>query len=382
MVDDPRRDGRSRRVPRDSAGRPQRAGQRRRTPSPWDNTPYGWSTPPQPPQERPTRAGARPTARNPRPLEPPRPHEDRPGRRAASRDTLWDMDPVREQHTTPRHPRTRPLPAYEAARRPSSRREDSDRPVGAKPANIPAPREAENTTSKKAKRPPRFDFLTAVGELLMTAGAIVALFAFWQVYVTDWQVAAATDQQLEQFQEEIKPAPQRIATDERTDDPPPFAPVGYGQVLGALHIPEWNHMIVPVREGTGNDVLDTGAAGHYKDTAQPGAVGNFAVAAHRRSYGSNFRRIDTLKEGSFVVMETKDAWLVYRFSSKKIVDPHESDVILPVPDQPDAQPTQRLLTMTTCHPEYGNSERYIVHLELDHWVPHDAGIPKEIAEGR
>lgn len=88
-----------------------------------------------------------------------------------------------------------------------------------------------------------------------------------------------------------------------------------------------------------------------------------------------------LKPGDTVVMETANEWLIYKVRDHKIVLPTQSDVILPVPEKPGEQPSERLMTMTTCNPEYGNWERYIVHLTFNHWVPRDSGIPKELAEG-
>lgn len=239
----------------------------------------------------------------------------------------------------------------------------------------PAPLPPRSRRPRKA----RFDVIQAFGELLVTCGLVVALFAFWQVFVTDWQVASATQMQIETLESDLGTYPDRISTDERHDAPPEATPVGPGEILGALHVPDWENMVIPLREGTTSAVLDLGAAGHYTETAQPGAIGNFSVAAHRRSYGSNFRRIDTLGEGDPVVVETPQAWLVYVYRSHEIVAPSEGDVVLPVPREPQTEPTERLMTMTTCHPEYGNSQRYIVHLVLDHWVPRESGLPKEIA---
>ena len=53
-------------------------------------------------------------------------------------------------------------------------------------------------------------------------------------------------------------------------------------------------------------------------------------------------------------------------------------VIAPDPAHPGAQPTERLLTLTTCHPRYGDTERYIVHAKFDSWQPLSAGAPDEI----
>ena len=46
-----------------------------------------------------------------------------------------------------------------------------------------------------------------------------------------------------------------------------------------------------------------------------------------------------------------------------------------------AAPTmESLMTMTTCHPEYGNWQRYIVHLKFESWTPKDTGVPAELVD--
>ena len=238
----------------------------------------------------------------------------------------------------------------------------------------------KNARTQTARRH-RFDPIGAFGELLIIVGLLAGLFAFWDVFVTDWQVASYNNQALTTFQKQTKTCPNRISKDERTSAPPSIGIKQEGETLGALHVPKWNYMVVPGKESTTQLILNTGAAGHYESTALPGQIGNFSVAAHRRSFGSNFRRIDVLKAGDSVIMETAGEWLVYKVTNHKIVLPTQSDVILPVPEQPGKQPTERLMTMTTCNPEYGNWERYIVHLKFDHWVPRSSGVPKELAGG-
>lgn len=238
----------------------------------------------------------------------------------------------------------------------------------------------KNARTQTARRH-RFDPIGAFGELLIIVGLLAGLFAFWDVFVTDWQVASYNNQALTTFQKQTKTCPNRISKDERTSAPSSIGIKQEGETLGALHVPKWNYMVVPVKESTTQLILNTGAAGHYESTALPGQIGNFSVAAHRRSFGSNFRRIDVLKAGDSVIMETAGEWLVYKVTNHKIVLPTQSDVILPVPEQPGKQPTERLMTMTTCNPEYGNWERYIVHLKFDHWVPRSSGVPKELAGG-
>ena len=117
--------------------------------------------------------------------------------------------------------------------------------------------------------------------------------------------------------------------------------MAYGQPMGVLIVPKWygitnNNM--PIYQGTGQELLDQAAAGHYQNTAYPGAIGNFSVAGHRRTNGNSFRRIDLLKAGDEVIVETATAWYVYKVTGHEIVDPSQVDVIAPVPNNPNARP--------------------------------------------
>jgi sortase A len=62
-----------------------------------------------------------------------------------------------------------------------------------------------------------------------------------------------------------------------------------------------------------------------------------------------------------------------------IVTPDRVDVVAPVPGEPGAEPEERLLTMTSCHPMFSARERYIVHAELESWQPKTDGRPDVLA---
>jgi sortase A len=109
--------------------------------------------------------------------------------------------------------------------------------------------------------------------------------------------------------------------------------------------------------------------GHYVGTAGPGKVGNFAVAGHRTTYGRPFHDIDRLQDGDRVVVETAGTVYVYEVTSREIVRPWEVDVIDPVPDQPGGTPTEAVITLTSCHPKYSATERFVVHGRLVAEVP-------------
>ncbi len=233
---------------------------------------------------------------------------------------------------------------------------------------------------KKPKYEPRHRSKKSSKALYLLSFAMLALaialgsVALWQTFGSDIQAGRQRSAEVKNFHKIT--CTSDIAKTKRTDAPPAPAPVRDGGTIGVLHVPDWKGMQIPVKEGVSSAVLDQGFAGHYPTTAREGEVGNFSVAAHRRTRGSNFRRIDTLTKGKQVVVETKDAFLVYEVNDHQIVSPKNTGVIAPVPNKPGAEPKERLMTMTTCHPEYGNSERYIVHLKLKYWTDKKDGKPK------
>ncbi|GAA4286877.1 class E sortase [Georgenia daeguensis] len=221
-----------------------------------------------------------------------------------------------------------------------------------------------------------------VGELLLTAGLLLGLFVVWQVYWTDVEVAgdqtAAIDEMRQQFEAPAVEEP----VEPRTDAPPVMEPVGEGESLAILHVPRWGaDYEVPIREGVGMwDVLNTGAAGHYPGTALPGDVGNFALAGHRQSYGAAFAHVDKLQNGDRIIVETAQAWLVYEVTDNYVVTPDEVDVVAPVPGDPAAAPTERMITFTTCHPLWSTRERWITHGQFVEWIPRGEGVPADLVE--
>nr|WP_115728298.1 class E sortase [Actinomyces culturomici] len=227
--------------------------------------------------------------------------------------------------------------------------------------------------------------LGVVGELLITAALVLAGFAFWQLYWTSFKVEGPRAQAVATYAQAHEPVT-KSAGETRTDDPPAFAQgPGANEIYGLIHVPSWNWMRIPLAETTSTFVLDNGYAGHYEESAQVGEIGNFSVAGHRRTYGNNFRWIDRLKEGDPVVVEVDDYYVVYKVASYEIVDaddPTNIRVVAPViGDLTWSQtPTERWMTMTTCHPEYGNSQRYIVHLKFASWTPKSSGVPAELVD--
>ncbi|MCW8098559.1 class E sortase [Streptomyces tauricus] len=140
----------------------------------------------------------------------------------------------------------------------------------------------------------------------------------------------------------------------------------YDQAFAVLGIPRLG-LRVPVAEGVGaSGVLDKGYVGHYPDTAQPGRVGNFALAGHRNTHGEPFRYLDRLRRGDRVEVETRAA--VYTYVVDRTLprtSPGDGGTIRAIPRstvRPAYGYTEpaHYLTLTTCTPQYTSTYRLVV----------------------
>lgn len=231
-----------------------------------------------------------------------------------------------------------------------------------------------------------------LGELLLTAGVLLFGFVAWQLWWTDVEGNRAQAEIVANldWQEPPPVAPSPDATTvapvgvaEHHEDPPVLTePTAIGTTIATMRVPRWDgEPWRPISEGvTKADVLDKLGVGHYPDTAMPGGVGNFSVAGHRTTFGKPFNRIAELEVGDPVIVRTEDTWYVYRVTSTEIVLPSDVQVIAAVPGDPEAVATERMMTMTSCHPMFSGKQRYIVHLLLDYWAPVADGTPIELLE--
>ena len=241
--------------------------------------------------------------------------------------------------------------------------------------------------------------LRGIGQTFITAGVVILLFVVYELWVTN---IFAHEQQVKvhnKLEKEWAEGTDPLVTGKLTLPGGKQGVIPTGTGIANLYIPrlgtDYHFTIV---EGTDDASLERGP-GHYAHTALPGQVGNFAVAGHRVGKGEPFLNLDHLRPGDAVVVETKSEWYVYRVKGnvqtgdlsdtgaddipgRQIVSPSDVDVIAPVPDHPGATPTEKLMTMTTCHPKFTASQRMIVFSALARVVPR-AGtqLPKELAGG-
>lgn len=245
------------------------------------------------------------------------------------------------------------------------------------------------------RRRPLDTVLTVVGELLITAGVLLGLFVVWQLFYTDVQSGRIQDAALEELPWfETPPAVEDASGGSASTVPliseadkhftpegaPTVAEPATGDVFATMYVPRWGgDYVKPIAQGVSRKtVLDRLGIGHYPGRAMPGEIGNFAVAGHRTTYGKPFADVDLLQQGDALIVQTAEAWFVYRVTTWEIVRPTHIDSIAANPFDPHAAPTQALITLTTCHPKFSAAQRWVVHGELEYWAFTTAGYPAEL----
>ena len=205
------------------------------------------------------------------------------------------------------------------------------------------------------------------GELMITFGLIVLLFAGYEVFGNSAKVDNEQDTLATELDDQWNDPTVAPST------PVKAAPAAPGKdLVGRLYIPKLGMQWVVVDGVRPQDIRY--APGHYPDTAAPGKVGNFSVAGHR--IRKIFWRLDELKPGDVIGVETRSNWYVYKVSNSEVVKPSAVEVVAPVPGKPKAKPTKAMLTLTTCNPKFNNYQRLIVHAELVSTVKRDATLPQ------
>jgi len=201
----------------------------------------------------------------------------------------------------------------------------------------------------------RITFWIGIG--LILAGLGLLGYVGWQFWGTNWVS--------KRHQREITSA---LQTDWQSGHgkKPQFVPKGQASAL--IRIPKFGKKyVVPVLEGTSQEILAKGY-GHFEDTADPGEVGNYAVAAHRVTHGEPLRHMPDLRPGDKVIVETVDATYTY------VLDTNPNDLVIPftgtwvldpLPHNPNGgpepaqEPNERLITLATCSEIFHTDNRMI-----------------------
>ncbi|MBA2945353.1 class E sortase [Streptomyces himalayensis] len=233
----------------------------------------------------------------------------------------------------------------------------------------------EARRAERARKPsPAVLASRALGEVFITTGVLMLLFVTYQLWWTNIRAHQQTDDAAHTLKDDW-------ANGKR--NPGVFEP---GQGFAIMHIPKLD-VVVPIAEGIDKQtVLDRGMAGHYgKDsipTAMPSAkTGNFGVAGHRNTHGEPFRYINRLQPGDPIVVETQDAYYVYKMASiLPVTSPKNTSVLDPIPPGSGFTKPGRYITLTTCTPEFTSTYRMIVWGKMVEERPRSKGKPDALVE--
>jgi sortase A len=196
--------------------------------------------------------------------------------------------------------------------------------------------------------------LSGLSELCLTLGVLIALYLIyllgWTSVVAHRSAAADVCRLTRQWRQ----APAEAAV----------APVP-GRPFATLRIPSIRNPVTwPVLDGVAQPQLIQGI-GWYPGSALPGHPGNFAVAAHRRTWGDMFRYLNEVKTGDVIEVQEGSMTYAYRVIEDPVyVPPTAVDVLDAVPHHSGLTQPGTYITLTTCDPVYNAYRRLIVFGEL------------------
>ncbi|MFE5811201.1 class E sortase [Streptomyces sp. NPDC056491] len=208
-------------------------------------------------------------------------------------------------------------------------------------------------------------------EVCLTAGTLIVLFVAYVLLWTGVKADRAMDGEMDRMRDRwaaAAPQPDPRATPVTpAPSPSPAQPERYpaGRAFAEMYVPRFGpDWVKPVLEGTDPELLKKGL-GHYAATARLGAVGNFSVAGHRRTYGDPFKDFPQLRRGDEVILKDAGTWYTYTVRGGPLRTlPTDVAVVDPVPEKSPFRAPGRYLTLTTCDPEWGHSHRLVVWAEL------------------
>jgi sortase A len=215
---------------------------------------------------------------------------------------------------------------------------------------------ATTPTRSRARR-----LIFRLGLVMVLAGAGILGYVAWELYGT----TILSKQRQQDAASKIESAWDSGQTEVTTD---------FGSAEALIEIPRFGKDYrVPVMEGVSDRALGAGF-GHFSGTAEPGEVGNFALAGHRITHGEPLRNLPKLREGDEIRVLTKDKTYVYALTTNgdDLVVPFTSGwVTNPLPDnpadggvEPEQVEGQRLITLTTCSELFHTDNRMIAFGKL------------------
>ncbi len=210
-------------------------------------------------------------------------------------------------------------------------------------------------------------FIGILGRVFVLAGVLLLFFTAYLL----WGTGVYTKHEQNRLEKEIAANPTisegDVASGKEIPAARPAKTPPLGAPLFAIKVPKIGLDTIVV-QGVGLEELKKGP-GLFPDCDQvggdcvdegmyPGEDGNVAISGHRTTYGAPFFKLNELKEGDVVDLESGPARYRYRVRSQKIVDPVSgfSEV---------EQHGKAELTLTTCHPRFSAAQRLVIHADYE-----------------
>jgi sortase A len=247
----------------------------------------------------------------------------------------------------------------------------------------------ETTPERQSRLPAaapsgRGRWVRRLGDILLIAGGLVLAYPFWSA-----GYAQVQQSRLDATYRDNSAAFSAVAeanADARPRDLPPAEVVRRlavlygsrlkaGDPIGRLRIPriDLDRLVQQGARGSASLDPDTDRAllrngpVHYGFTPLPGAGEPFAVAGHRTTYGAPFYKLDKLRKGDPIFVETPYGKFRYAVAKTTTVSPSDVGVL---------RDRGYGLVLTTCTPPYSAKHRLIV------WATLEKARPLKAAKGR
>jgi sortase A len=236
------------------------------------------------------------------------------------------------------------------------------------------PGQKKSAQPQKARR-----FQSISGLILIAVGLSICAVAAYSEFVEPYFSAQVQQQAAAsihaEFAKDAQTNPTEVLRAELAD----------AQTFGVLYAPRLGaDYRRPIAHSTSVDrVLNPIGVGHYKHSAMPHEAGNFALAAHRTTYGGAFNNIDQFVVGDKLFVETRWGWYGYEVVGSAVVEPKDFWVVGENPLERAGLASlsgERLLTLTTCTPRYTAEKRLVVWAKQVSATPRAQGAPSEIAD--
>jgi sortase A len=231
-----------------------------------------------------------------------------------------------------------------------------------------------------------------IGELLLTLGVLIGLFLAWHLVWNDAVQGQIQNQSAASFARDwrsqtsngIKMEQQGSAAQPSDVEPPVTESPAEGQAFALLYVPRFGADYVKTI-GEGVDLItvlnsNSLGVGRYPQSDQLGQIGNFALAAHRTTWGAPFGNIGELRIGDRMYVEVPEGWYSFSFRNLEYVWASEVAVLDSFPKMSLEAENTRVITLISCHPKFTISERIIAYGLFDGWYPRAQGAPSEIAK--